>query len=70
MRVNTWLKVKIDYGEFREALTDINYAVKYIHLILRFKYYERPRFQVRMKIFDDILKFISSASEKIALFRE
>jgi hypothetical protein len=63
-RVNMWLEDK-DYAELREALTDIYYAVQYIHLILRFKYYERPGFQVRLEIFDDISKFISSPSEEI-----
>ena len=38
------LEDNIDYGELREALTDIYYSVQYIHLILRFKYYERPGF--------------------------
>ena len=64
-RVGVWLEDKIDYGELREALTDIYYAVQYIHLILRFKYYKRPGFQVRLEIFDDISKFISSPSEEI-----
>jgi len=42
-----WFEDKIDYGELREALTDIYYTVQYIHMILRcFKYYERPEFQV------------------------
>jgi dimeric dUTPase (all-alpha-NTP-PPase superfamily) len=60
------LEDKIDYGELREALTDIHYAVQYIHLILRFKYYKRPGFQVRfLEIFNDISKFISSPSEEI-----
>ena len=59
------LKTKIDYGELREVLIDIYYAVQYIHLILRFKYYERPGFQVHLKIFDDISKLISSPSEEI-----
>ena len=40
-----------NYGELREALTDIYYAVQHIHLILRFKYYERPGFKVRLEIF-------------------
>ena len=44
------------------------YAVQYIHLILCFKYYERPGFQVRLEIFDKnskfISKFISSPSEQ------
>ena len=66
---------QIDYGELREALTDIYYAVQYIHLILCFKYYERPGFQERLEIFDEnakfISKFISSPSEEIfALFPE
>ena len=64
-RVGVWLEDKIDYGELREALTDIYYAVQYIHLILRFQYYKRPVFQVRLEIFDDISKFISSPSEEI-----
>jgi len=38
------LEDKIVYGELREALTDIYYDVQYIHLILRFKYYEPPGF--------------------------
>ena len=59
-RVCVWLEEKIDYGELREALTDIYYAVQNIHLILRFKYYKRSGFQVRLEIFDDISKFISS----------
>jgi len=41
------------------------YDVQYIHLILRFKYYECPGLQVRLEIFDNISKFISSPSEEI-----
>ena len=60
------LEDKIDYGVLREALTDIYYAVQNIHLILRFKYYKRSGFQVRLEIFDDISKFISLPSEEIS----
>ena len=63
-RVNMWLEDK-NYGELQEALTDIYYTIQHIHLILRFKYYERSGFKVRMEIFDDISKFISSPSEEI-----
>ena len=62
-RIDMWLEDKIDYGELREALADIYYAVQYIHLILRFKCYER--FQIRSEIFDNISKLISSPSEEI-----
>ena len=44
-------RYKIDYGEVREALTDIYYAVQYINLILRFRYYERPGFRRHFKIY-------------------
>ena len=50
--VDKWLEDKLDYVELREASTDIYDAVKFIHLILRFKQYERPRFQVRLEIFE------------------
>ena len=66
-----WLEDKIDYGELREALTDIYYALEYTHLIIRFKYYKCPGFQVGLEVFDDISKYISSSFEEIfALFQE
>jgi hypothetical protein len=46
-RVDLWLN-KIDYGELQEPLTDIYFAVQYKYLILRFKYYENPGFQIRL----------------------
>jgi len=52
------LEDKMDYEELREA-------EQYIHLILCFKYYKRPGFRERLKIFDDILKYISSPSKEI-----
>ena len=57
-RVDMWLEDKIDYGELREALNDIYYAVQYIHLILHFKYYERPGFQV-LATFGNIRRYFN-----------
>ena len=40
-------------------LTNVIDKLQYIHLVIRFKYYEQPEFQVSFEIFGDILKNIS-----------